>query len=268
MTCIKISFRWKNAYQYYWPKYKNDGCNCNETIIYDCGDYKTGYLDRGAAAEATVNIICKEHFGDRYYLNISLIGIDGTPANYANDVVYIKLTQTITESNKTNIEEEHYSNWKNVVSKRAEEIKNLIDDRNKILIKLDSYEQNEDAVIIEKNNRTEMIKDIEYIAEQIYNHNKEISEIKKSNSKLTYEEKIYTNSIEIMRGENVDFDIYPLQYDNSKKNDIQNFTVSWDFYCGENLSHRTCSTKRKEISQEIHTLTLPKLQKSTASNNN
>jgi len=224
---------------YFIREFKNDNCNCNETIIFK---FKQKHL----TDIQKISLLCPYHM-IRHISNIfvEFKNADGHTAKQIEDVTSVIISQQLEDSDRKDIEREHYSKWKNIVDKRSQEISSLKNDRQQIINSLDSDEEKIDG--------NKLVEEIGLIGEQIKNHNKEIIDIQNSSSELSYKEYKYVTSLELACNE---YDKFTVE-STSGIREIE-YEVVWNF-C-DKISKKS-SMKRKIISEETCTIKVPKIIK-------
>lgn len=231
----------------------SSGCNCNSNITLE--------INKNHLPQTKLSLKCSFHYQNLHFINIDFKDINGEQAKNIKDVKSIIVSQEIRQSNKADVEYEHYAHWRNMQHKRKQEIKDLKNDHEKILDKLNYESSNSDS--LDDINKHDLYEEMTLIGKQIRNHNQEIAEMKKSSSELEYEDCIYINSLKLLCCEYKKFVLYQNASDKEeyiKKYDRgSNCEILWNFYGGK--SDKKSSMKRKDVSQEIHKLKLPKLHK-------
>src|SRR5947207_11640319 len=97
---------------YFIREFKNDNCNCNETIIFK---FKQKHL----TDIQKISLLCPHHMiRHRSDIFVEFKNADGHTAKQIEDVTSVIISQQLEESDRENIKREHYSKWKNIVDKR------------------------------------------------------------------------------------------------------------------------------------------------------
>jgi len=235
-----------------------NGLNPNGSEICKCGDNITLLFNQKDLLQTNIPISlkCSHHYTNWYKINVDFFDTKGQRAKNIKDVKSIIISQEIKQSNKDDAEYEHYAHWREIKNKRNQEIKDLKNDRKKILDKLNYESSNEDS--IDDTDKYDLYEEMTLIGKQIRNHQQEINNIKKSSTELEYEDCTFVNSLELSCGEYKNFIIYNNdatayinKYDTGRKCE-----VIWNFY-----DKNSSSMKRKNVSQEIHKFKLLKLHK-------
>ena len=181
------------------------------------------------------------------------------------DIASITLSQTILGSNRSEMENNSYMHWKNIVDKRTEEIEKLQTDRSTLTTKLENYGLEEDTksenpYSFDAKTKPEMYDDIALINEQICNHNKEIKEIKKSSCEIKYGDCLFTYYVALPHHNDGMLDVYLIDDQGSTiYKSKQKIEFSWWF---ENASKKDLirTAKRKIVVLDNHSVKIPKLK--------
>lgn len=250
LTFVMTSIR---LHLYSKLKFKNR-CNCIQHHIFK-------FKQEDITQTKTIALKCSYHFSPDLIFNVDFKDVYGEQATDIKNINSIIISQNIKQVTKKEIEYEHHKYWKNIKYKREEEIRNLENDRSKIFIKLSTESENLEAVS-ENKNINDLCKEIELIGKQIKHHKQEIDDIINSSCELEYKELCYINSSELLCSEynkciicsNKSWNILDIE---------QKYNAIWNFHEKkyENLDDKYKSIKRKDISQQIHKIILPKLSK-------